>query len=201
MRYWELVEEKDKRLGVVFTFGRFNPPTVGHKINFQYVRDLADKVGYDHVIYVSPRQDFTADENGIPKGPLTFEERVSYLQSLYPQFVFNTNPAMNTPYKVLEDLVEKYQNIKFAVGEDRFADFAEMPRYAAEAGVNLELLGSGPRTQGISGTDARLYAVKGKKAAFFKLLGNKGPNAQHLMDLIRDRAHLVKIPRVRNKKL
>lgn len=200
MRYWELVEEKDKRLGVVFTFGRFNPPTVGHKINFQYVRDLADKLGYDHIIYVSPKQDFTADENGIPKGPLTFEERVNYLQSLYPQFVFNTNPALYGPYKVLEDLVDKYQNIKFAVGEDRFDDFAAMPKYAAEAGVNLELLGSGPRTQGVSGTDARFYAVNGKKTAFYKLLGNKGPGAQQLFDLIRERAHLVKIPRVRTKK-
>ncbi len=200
MRYWELVEEQDKRLGVVFTFGRFNPPTVGHKINFQYVADLAKKIGYDHIIYVSPRQDFSPDENNLPKGPLTFEERVNYLQSLYPQFVFNTDPSMNTPYKILEDLVNKYQNIEFAVGKDRFPDFADMPRYAAQAGVNLKLRSSGPRTLGISGTDARLYAVTGKKAAFYKLLGNKGPNAQQLMNLIRDRAKLVKIPRVRNKK-
>lgn len=200
MRAWELVEEQDKRLGVVFTFGRFNPPTRGHKINFEYVKKLADQVGFDHIIYVSPKQDFTADDNGLPKGPLTFEERVGYLQSLYPQFNFNTDPAMNTPYKVLEDLINKYQNIKFAVGEDRFADFAAMPRYAAEAGVKMELLDSGPRTVGVSGTDARLFAVKGKKAAFFKLLGTNNQEAQKLFDLIRARAHLVKIPRVRNKK-
>lgn len=200
MRYWELREEADKRLGVVFTFGRFNPPTRGHKINFEYVKAIADRAGYDHVIFVSPKQDFTADENSIPKGPLTFDERVNYLQQLYPQFVFNTDPSLNTPYKCMEYLIDRYQNIKFAVGEDRFPDFADMPKYAAEAGVNLQLLDSGPRTKGVSGTDARLYAVQGKKKSFFALLGSSGPEAQKIYDAIRERASLVKIPRKNPKK-
>jgi hypothetical protein len=100
----------------------------------------------------------------------------------------------------MEYLIDRYQNIKFAVGEDRFPDFADMPKYAAEAGVNLQLLDSGPRTKGVSGTDARLYAVQGKKKSFFALLGSSGPDAQKIYDAIRERASLVKIPRKNSKK-
>ena len=81
MRYWELHEEQDKRLGVVFTFGRFNPPTIGHKENFEFVKKLADKQSYAHIIYVSPKQDFSPDENNIPKGPLTLDRKSTRLNA------------------------------------------------------------------------------------------------------------------------
>lgn len=200
----EVFEAQGKQ-GLVFTFGRFNPPTWGHKENFDEVKKVADKLGFDHLIFISPKQDFKADPKllakgiMVPKSPLTFEERFDYLTHMYPQYKFNSDPALNTAYVVLDKLGPKYKKMIFLVGQDQIDDggFDKLPEYAAQEGIELIVQSSGPRTVGVSGSDAKAYAVLGKEKEFYKLLGNSGPAAKKLMQLIKQRADQTKMPRVK----
>jgi hypothetical protein len=189
--------------GFVFTFGRFNPPTWGHKENFEAVKKHAQSLGFDYLIFISPKQDFKADPKllakgiTVPKSPLTFEERFDYLSHTYPQYKFNPDPSLNTAYVVLDKFSTKYKKMVFLVGQDQIDDggFDSLRDYAAQLGVELMLQSSGPRTEGVSGSDAKAFAVLGKEKEFFKLLGNSSPAAQKLMQIIKQRSESTKLPR------
>ena len=60
---------------VAFAFGRFNPPTIGHKKLIDTVVDAAD--GGDFYIFTSQSQD--PDKN-----PLDYQTKVSFLKKLFP---------------------------------------------------------------------------------------------------------------------
>jgi len=50
--YKQLIKELPSKT-VVFAFGRFNPPTMGHELLVKAVKKLADQRNADHVIYAS----------------------------------------------------------------------------------------------------------------------------------------------------
>ena len=60
---------------VAFAFGRFNPPTVGHKKLIDTVVDASD--GGDFYIFTSQSQD--PDKN-----PLDYQTKVNFLKKLFP---------------------------------------------------------------------------------------------------------------------
>ena len=67
----ELVKPKDRT--VVMAFGRFQPPTVGHKLLIDAVQREAQLANADPVIYVSRTQDHKIN-------PLTVDQKMYYLK-------------------------------------------------------------------------------------------------------------------------
>ena len=63
---------------IVFTFGRFNPPTVGHEKLIIAVENVAKAKGGDYLIFPSHTQD-------TKKNPLTQAQKIKYIKEMFPK--------------------------------------------------------------------------------------------------------------------
>ena len=101
-----------------FTFGRFNPPTIGHE---KLLRAVASQAGSgDYLIY--PSQTFKK-----PNNPLPYEYKIEIMQKMFPWAKIETEACCNTIIKVAQDMMMKeYTDIVMVVGSDRVADFDKL---------------------------------------------------------------------------
>ena len=101
-----------------FTFGRFNPPTIGHE---KLIRAVASYAGSgDYLIY--PSQTFKK-----PNNPLPYEYKVEIMQKMFPWAKIETEACCNTIIKAAQDMMMKeYTDIVMVVGSDRVADFDKL---------------------------------------------------------------------------
>jgi len=97
---------------VVITFGRFNPPTIGHKKLINAVARIAGT--NDYKIYTS----HTKDKK---KNPLSAEQKVGYMKKMFPTHKDHIilNDELKTIIKVLQSLQGEYADIVLVVGSDR----------------------------------------------------------------------------------
>ena len=109
----DIIEDNTK--GVTFTFGRFNPPTVGHM-------KLANKMktigrGQDIKIYTS----HTTDKK---KNPLTNAQIRKYMGAMLPRGVEVEDTVAKTILDACVDLYDQgYKDIQLVVGSDRIRVF------------------------------------------------------------------------------
>ena len=101
-----------------FTFGRFNPPTIGHE---KLIRAVEKSAGSDdYLIY--PSQTFKK-----PKNPLPYDYKVEIMKKMFPWAKIETAACCNTIIKVAQDMMMKdYSDIVMVVGSDRVADFDKL---------------------------------------------------------------------------
>lgn len=158
---------------IVFTFGRYNPPTTGHAELITYAVNLARKTGADHRIYTSLSHDQS-------KNPLTPQQKVTFLKQIFPGVNFIADPSMKTAFAISKKLAEEgYEDVTFVVGDDRVAEFkAQLGKYVKPKTAKdfdpkkhypfkkFQVVSSGARKQGISGTDLRAAVRRGDFATF-----------------------------------
>ena len=60
----------------VFTFGRMNPPTIGHEKLINKIKDVANKHRADWFVYLSSSQDSK-------KNPLSFDRKIFYARKMF----------------------------------------------------------------------------------------------------------------------
>ncbi len=153
--------------GIAFVFGRTNPPTIGHQENFDELGKYAKKNRMDGVIYTS----FSQNEK---KNPLKPADKIYFLNKMAPKNVSVSNDtSLKNAFQILEDLVKNkgYKRIAFLVGSDRENDFQSMKKYADEwsnGEAHLDIIVTGQRKQGVSGTDMRNFAKNGDLEGFSK---------------------------------
>ena len=98
---------------IVFTFGRYNPPTLGHAELIMYAVKLARSKGADHRIYTSQSHDPS-------KNPLGPREKMTFLRQIFPGVNFVEDPRMNTAFAICKKLTDEgYEDVTFVVGDDR----------------------------------------------------------------------------------
>jgi len=160
---------------IVFTFGRYNPPTTGHAELINYAVRLAHRTGADHRIYTSQSHDSS-------KNPLAPRQKMMFLRQIFSGVNFIDDPAMKTAFHICKKLAEEgYEDVVFVVGDDRVAEFSNSlgkyvkPRTAKGFNPKIhypfkkfKVESSGARKQGISGTDLRAAVRKGDFATFAK---------------------------------
>ena len=147
---------------IVFTFGRFNPPTIGHEILINKVKSVAEQYGADYIIFASQSQDKK-------KNPLTFIEKVFFMEKMFPGTNFNKDLSLKTPFQALEALGQKYDRAVLVVGSDRVPEFkSRMAPYVEEFGYkDLIVVSAGERdpdadgAEGMSASKARELAMSG----------------------------------------
>ena len=109
-----LLESKGQ---IVFTFGRFNPPTTGHEKLIQKVASVAGSNPYR--IYPSHTQNQKKD-------PLPHTLKVAYMRKMFPKHSRNIM-ADKKVYNAFDIVVklynEKYTDIAMVVGSDRVKEF------------------------------------------------------------------------------
>lgn len=142
--------EESKHDSVVFTIMRCNPITKGHEENVRYGEKIAREKDAQYIL-------FTTQTHDGQKNPLDFETKVKYLKKFFDVNV-SADKTLKTPWQMLEALAKKFKNIYFIVGEDRVEEFQRMHNYTEKLGIeHLEVLESGKRQAGVSGTDMRNY--------------------------------------------
>ena len=108
---------EDARKDVTFTFGRFNPPTIGHEKLLQAVKDQAK--GGQFRIYVSPSHD-------PKKNPLPPKAKIAAMRELFPQFArqimgdFDSANVLQVASKLYD---QGFSEITLVVGGDRVDEF------------------------------------------------------------------------------
>ena len=160
---------------IVFTFGRFNPPTVGHEVLIKAVESVARAKGGDYLIFPSHSQDAR-------KNPLTQSEKIKYMKKMFPGY--RRNIVASTGKTALEIAVElyekKYTKLVMVVGSDRVRDFQRiLDKYNGEDKAHgfydfdkIEVVSAGerdPDAEGVSGMSAskmRAAATKGDFQSF-----------------------------------
>lgn len=108
-----LVEEAKE---VYFTFGRMNPPTIGHG---KVLETIAKKAGgADWKVYVS--------QSVGPKDPLSYSDKVKHLRKMFPKYGRNimVDKGVKNVFDIAAKLYDQgYKRITMVVGEDRLREF------------------------------------------------------------------------------
>ena len=156
-----LVEKK-----VVFTFGRFNPPTTGHEKLIDKVKSVAGSD--DYRIYPSQSQNQNKD-------PLPYAKKIAYMRKMFPKhkrsIAVDRNPK--TAIDVATSLYNAgYKDVTMVVGSDRVKEFETLlkkyngvkARHGMYKFDNINVVSAGdrdPDAEGVSG----MSASKMRKAA------------------------------------
>lgn len=176
---------------VVFSFGRFQPPTLGHKKLIEKVLAISSKENTEHSIYVSKTHDRK-------RNPLKIEEKLEFLKKMYPDVNFvSTDNKVRTPIESLKHLNNKYKRVICVVGSDRVDSFKVLfdtyngKEYRFDS---IEVVSSGMRDPdsdtilGISGTMARHLALINDKQKFESVIdSNIMVNGKSLFETLRER--------------
>lgn len=168
--YRQLVKELPSK-SVVFAFGRFNPPTIGHELLFKVVQKLAKSHGADHVIYASRTQDKK-------KNPLSVDRKIHYLKLMFKGINFvAANQNERTFIEAVKALNKKYTNLIMVAGSDRVPEYERILNKYNGKEFNydtIQVVSAGERdpdsddATGMSASKMRTLATKGDYKEFKK---------------------------------
>ena len=146
---------------VVFTFGRFNPPTIGHEKLIQAVEKEAGSADW----LIIPSQ--TVEKK---KNPLPYEYKVELLKKMFPQYAkhIDDGACCKTPIDVMKHLMMKeYTDVVMVVGSDRVGAMSFIQKYnrGDDYSFNtIEIVSAGERDPDAEGASG-MSASKMRKAA------------------------------------
>jgi len=179
---------------ITFTFGRLNPPTVGHGKLLDSVARVAS--GGTYRIYVSQSQD-------PKKNPLEYTQKVKYIRKMFPKHarsVILDNDIRNL-FDVLTTLYDQgYTQANFVVGSDRVSEFERLTAkyngvkgrhgfYNFQGGVNVISAGErDPDAEGVTGMSAsklRSAAAANDFQTFMKGMPSGFSDAKDLFNDVR----------------
>jgi len=169
-----MTEEKGDT--AIFTFGRFNPPTLGHEKLVIAVANVARREGGEYFVYPSHTQD-------PKKNPLDQTTKVRYMKKMFPKHKENIIISTGkTALEIASELHDKeYTNLVMVVGSDRVKEFQSMlDRYNGDENKahgfydfdTIKVVSAGerdPDAEGVSGMSAskmRQSAVEGDFKTF-----------------------------------
>ena len=143
------------------TFGRFNPPTIGH----QKLLDAAKKAAGKGSLKVYPSRSQDAKKN-----PYDADEKVDVMRQMFPDHAENivNDPNARTIFDVLKQAHQDgYSSVKIVVGGDRVKEFEKLSsNYNGQLYdfSGLETVSAGERDADSEGVEG-MSASKMRKAA------------------------------------
>ena len=154
--------------GVVLTWGRFNPPTIGHEAMFNEAARIANHYGF--VLRIVPTHSHDNEKN-----PLLYEKKVEYIRTLFPRYAsYVVETEARVIMDVMRELREEFTELVFVVGSDRVEPFTQfMKSVAEELDFSFwKIQSAGHRdpdaegTEGMSASLMREYVTKGDFTQF-----------------------------------
>ena len=169
---------EEKRDTAIFTFGRFNPPTVGHEKLVVAVANVARREGGEYFVYPSRSQDSK-------KNPLSQKQKIQYMKKMFSKHRTNIiSSTGNNALEIASELHDEgYTNLVMVVGSDRVKDFKTLlDRYNGDEDKahgfydfdSIKVVSAGerdPDAEGVAGMSAskmRQSAVEGDFKTFRK---------------------------------
>ena len=136
-----------------FTFGRFQPPTTGHKENFAGVKQAAGK--NDYRIYISQ----TVDKKG--SNPLPPDRKLFYMNKMFPEHKGKIFSGPKHPVAILQELMMAgYNEVVFLVGSDRVSAMQFLHKYN---GTEFSFRKIDIQSSGSRDADGDTFAISGTK--------------------------------------
>ena len=176
---------------IAFTFGRFNPPTIGHE---KLINKVASVGANDYLIVPS-------GSNDPKKNPLKVDDKIRMMKNMYPrhQSKIKQIPGARTAIEVVNKLNGKANEITMVVGSDRVREFETLlKKYngVQARGTNYEfdkinIVSAGERdpdaegAMGMSASKMRDAAKNDDFASFKKGLPTSFRDKERLYGLVR----------------
>lgn len=103
-----------------FTFGRFQPPTIGHKKLLDTLHEAAMADGADHYVFCSHSHDNKTNL-------ISPSKKILYMEALFPNLnIVALDYGVISPYMAARIISDTgYKNVKMFVGGDRATHFKE----------------------------------------------------------------------------
>jgi hypothetical protein len=178
---------------VTFTFGRYNPPTIGHEKLFDAVKKQARSGAYR--IYTSKSQDSK-------KNPLEFKDKIKFVRKMFPKHAraIMGDKDIRTVFDIVTVLYDQgFVKVTMVVGSDRVIEFDTLlQKYNGEKGrhgfynfeqINVVSAGErDPDAEGASGMSAskmRAFAQQNDLAGFAKGLPSGFKDTSGLFNAVR----------------
>ena len=154
----EYVTEAKKEITI--TFGRFNPPTVGHEKLLDAVAKVARGTKY---------MVFASQSNDAKKNPLDYTTKIKYMRKMFPRHArsIQLDKSVKNIFDILVKIYDQgYNRVNMVVGSDRVNEFEALTSkynavkgrhgfYNFEGGVNIISAGErDPDAEGVSGMSA-----------------------------------------------
>lgn len=178
-----LVEEERT---VYFTFGRMNPPTIGHE---KLLDTLSQKSGKNpYKVYLSQSQDAN-------KNPLDYREKVKIARKMFPRHARSImlDTKIRNVFDIMKRLYDEgYRNVTMVVGSDRLREFnILLNKYNGKKGKHglynfqkINVISAGERdpdadgAEGMSASKMRAAAKSGDFSQFAQGLPKSIGNAE-----------------------
>jgi hypothetical protein len=172
----DIIEISTKTKGATFTFGRFNPPTVGH---VKLAVKMKEKAGKDDILI------FTSHTTDRKKNPLTNAQIRKFMNPMLPRGINLVTSKAKTVFDIVQELYDSgYRDIQMIVGSDRVMEFQNLlKKYNGKKGRHgyynfnsIKVITAGerdPDAEGIEGMSAskmRQFVHAGQEKEFIKAL-------------------------------
>lgn len=179
------MDNKPQSKTAVFTFGRMNPITIGHKKLINAVKEKANKLHADHHIFLSHTHDSK-------KNPLTHKQKIEFAHKMVPGTNIHEEPHIKTALDAVKHLHQKgYTSVHMIVGSDRQQEFHNLlHKYNGSKDYHiphLEVHSAGerdPDAEGVEGMSASKMRDHASKREFSKFRSGV-PNKEHAKELYR----------------
>jgi len=147
-------EALDKGNTLVFAFGRFNPPTVGHAKLMSKVITEARTNNANHIVYASASTDKRSN-------PLDVNTKVKFMKKMFPQNNIKAAGGNERTFmEILKFFDKMYGKIIMIAGSDRVSEFQKLSDKYNGKDYNyksIKLVSSGerdPDAEGVTGMSA-----------------------------------------------
>ena len=175
---------------IAFTFGRFNPPTIGHL----KLMDKVKSTSSDYKIYLSRSEDSK-------KNPLGARQKLTLMKKMFRTHAskIEINPSNNV-LDILVKLYDTHHRVIMVVGSDRVREFNTLlnkynnvkSRHGYYYFEDIKVVSAGERdpdaegAEGMSASKMRAAAAKGDLETFKKgLPGSSKGNGETIMKQVR----------------
>ena len=163
-----------------FTFGRFNPPTIGHE-------KLLDALAKQAKKNVAPYYVFVSHSENQKKDPLPYTKKVAYMKKMFPKHARDI--IVDKSRQVFEVAVSLYNkghtSVIMVVGSDRVTEFdGLLKKYNKMEGrhgyyefEDIQVISAGerdPDSEGVSGMSASKMRAAAVKNQYKNVVDAKG---------------------------
>lgn len=121
MKFRDFLLKEAKEKHAVLAFGRMNPPTTGHEVLVNKVKDVADKYNASHHVVLSHSQDKS-------KNPLSSKQKLKHAQRFFPNTNLSVSNSESPNFLTQAAKLHKkgVTHLHMVAGSDRVAEYKEL---------------------------------------------------------------------------